>query len=410
MSLHAISASRHGSRHGLLEAGTRFLIYPQAPVLPGIHGPEVVWVSSPAGTVGPGPSDRRMYVVDPIRKSPYDGEHLPPFRGARRPPVQPGPTGHFDHIDPRQRDFLAAHCYGSLRFVLDVWEKYLGATLPWHFEEHFERLEIVPLVLWNNAQCGYGYIEFGTHAPGLPGSLPLCLNFDVLAHEIGHALLYTLLGMPAPEGVRPHYVAFHESAADCVAMIAALHFDSVVDRLLTNSRGNIYLPNELNRIGELSSTEQIRNASQSLTIDDVPSTDTPLEALTNAQRHEMSLPLTGAVFDTLVEVFQEILVRERLIGQELDDASRQVTEANAVEIQRAFDLAYRGQEARFKSALLDARDYTARCLARAWQDLDREVTFERAAAAMLRADEELTGGAGREILVDCLEWRHIEPL
>jgi hypothetical protein len=192
-------------------------------------------------------------------------------------------------------------------------------------------------------------------------------------------------------------------------MIAALHFDSVVDRLLTNSRGNIYLPNELNRIGELSNTEQIRNASQSLTIDDVPSTDTPLEELTHVQRHSMSLPLTGAVFDTLVEVFQEILVRERLIGQELDEASRQLTDANAVAIQRAFDLAYLGREAQFKAALLDARDYTARCLARAWQELDGDVTFDRAAAAMLRADRALTGGAGREILVDCLVWRHIEP-
>jgi hypothetical protein len=409
MTLRAVSAHRHGRQAVLPAAGTRFLLYPQAPVLSGIHGPETVWVSPPAGTIGPGPSDARMYVVDPIDKTPYEGEELPPYRGAAHAPALPGPTGHFDHIDLRRREFLAAHCYGTLRFVLDVWEKYFGAALPWHFAAHFDRLEIVPLVRWNNAQCGYGYIEFGTHARGLPGALPLCLNFDVIAHEVGHALIYSLLGMPASPRVPSPYVAFHESAADCVAMIAALHFDSVVDRLLTNSRGNIYLPNELNRIGELSNTEQIRNASQSLTIDDVPSTDTPLEELTHVQRHSMSLPLTGAVFDTLVEVFQEILVRERLIGQELDEASRQLTDANAVAIQRAFDLAYLGREAQFKAALLDARDYTARCLARAWQELDGDVTFDRAAAAMLRADRALTGGAGREILVDCLVWRHIEP-
>ena len=53
-------------------------------------------------------------------------------------------------------------------------------------------------------------------------------------------------------------------------MIAVLHFDSVVDGLLRTSRGNIYLPNELNRIGELSDTEQLRIASHSLTLADVP--------------------------------------------------------------------------------------------------------------------------------------------
>ncbi len=408
MRLHAVSAHHHG-RQPLAKRGTRFRIYPQTPVLPGVHEPETVWVSSPAGSIGPGPSDRRMYVIDPVDKAPYGDEELPPYRGSIYAPATPGPTGHFDHIAPGHREFFSAHCYGTLRFVLDVWEEYLGTAVPWHFAAHFDRLEILPLVRWNNAQCGYGFVEFGTHSPGLPGAPPLCLNFDVIAHEIGHALIYSLLGMPATGQVRAAYVAFHESAADCVAMIAALHFDSVVDRLLTNTRGNIYLPNELNRIGELSNTDQIRNASHSLKVDDVPSLDTPLEALTNLQRHDMSLPLTGAVFDTLVEVFQEILVRESLIGQDLDDASRQVSDADAVEIQRAFDLAYLGREAEFKTALLDARDYTANCLARAWQDLDRDVSFGRAAAAMLRADNALTGGAGREILMDCLSWRGIEP-
>jgi hypothetical protein len=408
MSLHTVSALRHGSA-ALVEGGTRFLLYPQAPVLAGGGAPEAVWVSPPAGSVAAGPADARMYVVDPIEKSPYGDEYLPPYRGPTHAPAEPGPDGHFDHLDPGCREFLAAHAYGTLRFVLDVWEKYFGTVLPWHFAAHFPRLEIVPSVRWNNAQCGYGYIEFGTHAPGFAGAQPLCLNFDVLAHEIGHAFIYSLLGMPAAQQMHAQYVAFHESAADCVAMLSALHFDSVVDRLLTQTRGNIYLPNELNRIGELSDTKQIRNASHSLTLDDVPALDTPVHRLSNRQRHDMSLPLTGAVFDVLVEVFQEILVLERLIDPALDQASRQLADTPAAQIQRAFDAAYLGQEARFKAALLDARDYMGRCLVRAWQGLDAGVTFSGAAAAMLCADLELAGGAGREILIDCLTWRGIDP-
>ena len=80
---------------------------------------------------------------------------------------------------------MAAHMYGTLRFVLDVWEKYFGGPIPWHFEEDQRRLELVPLVEWNNAHSGYGFIETGFARPTEPDRQPFCLNFDVLAHELG---------------------------------------------------------------------------------------------------------------------------------------------------------------------------------------------------------------------------------
>ena len=73
-------------------SGTRFRLFPQPSFLDSFERAETVWVSSPPGSLGPGPSDDRMYVVDPIGKpSPY-GIHpgprgstdlyLPPWRGA----------------------------------------------------------------------------------------------------------------------------------------------------------------------------------------------------------------------------------------------------------------------------------------------------------------------------------------
>jgi len=73
--------------------------------------------------------------------------------------------------------------YGTIRFVLDVWERYLGSAIPWHFAQDFNRLELVPVVEWNNAQCGYGFIETGFAGAGEMRSHPFCLDFDVLAHE-----------------------------------------------------------------------------------------------------------------------------------------------------------------------------------------------------------------------------------
>jgi hypothetical protein len=395
-----------GEHHG---RGTRFLLYPQPSVRASSGEPETVWVARQPGSIGPGPSDERMYVIDAVGKDrPYDFPHLPPYRGAHSPPLRPGRDGHFDHLDPSSREFMAAHMYGTLRFVLDAWDRYFGAPIPWHFAADLPRLELVPLVEWNNAHSGYGFIETGFARPGEPDPQPFCLNFDVLAHELGHAFLYGLLGTPPADQVSAEYIAFHESASDCVAMIAVLHFDSVVDRLLERTRGNIYLPNELNRIGELSETEQIRLASQSLTLADVPDLHTPVAELSQPQRHAMGLPLTGAVFDILVEVFQEMLVRDGLISRELDQLSRQEENAPADAIQERFDRAYSGQHDKFKNVLLDARDYIGHCLAAAWRTLSWDVRYAEVAAALLSADQELTGGAGKEIMLESLLWRGIE--
>jgi hypothetical protein len=329
-----------------------------------------------------------------VGKQPYwDASQAPPYRGPRNPPVQPGPDGHFDYLtDCGSREFMAAHMYGTVRFVLDVWERYFGGPVPWHFAADHPRLELVPLADWDNAHSGYGFIETGysRRSEQAPQPHPFCLNFDVLAHELGHSFIYSLLGVPPAERVPTEYLAFHESAADCVAMIAMLDFDSTVDRMLVRSRGNIYLPNELNRIGELSETTQIRLASNSLKL-------------------QMSLPLTGAVFDILVDVFQNLLVEDGLISRELDSMSRPETRvADETAVQAAFDRAYRGRHNSFKRALLDARDYLGKCLAMAWRNLTWASGYADVAKAMLDADARVSGGAGREIILESLLWRGIK--
>jgi hypothetical protein len=303
---------------------------------------------------------------------------------------------------------MAAHMYGTLRFVLDVWEKYFRGPLPWHFADHQPRLELVPIVNWDNAHSGYGFIETGYARPRDPDPQPFCLNFDVLAHELGHSFIYQLLGTPPLGQASAEYLAFQESAADCVAMIAAMHFDSVVDRLLIRTSGNIYLPNELNRIGELSENKEIRLASQSVRLTDVPDLRTPAARLSQPQRHAMSLPLTGAVFDMFVDVFQRLLVEDGLITRELDAMSRPgLSPARQAVVQKEFDRAYAGRHDDFKRVLADARDYIGRCLAMAWRSLRWDVSYAAVAAALLDADRRLAGGAGQSLMSESLEWRGI---
>src|SRR5512146_1719433 len=107
------------ARAALAQSGTRFRLFPQSPSLKAYRNPETVWVSPQPGTIGPGPSDDRMYVIDAIDKQHYEYPYLPPHRGRKRPPVFPDRDGHFDYLRVDEPGFRSAHMYGAVRRVLD---------------------------------------------------------------------------------------------------------------------------------------------------------------------------------------------------------------------------------------------------------------------------------------------------
>lgn len=390
-------------------SGTRFSLYPQAPVLKAV-ALETVWLSPPPGSIRPGPSDDRMYVVDAVAKVPYEFPYLPPHRGPANPPVAPGPGGHFDHLAPGDPGFAAAHMYGTLRRVLDIWEGYFGRPIAWHFRDRFPRLELVPVVDWDNAHSGYGFIETGQGETEDGERHPYCLNFDVLAHELGHSILFAEVGTPQRAALTAEYRGFQESAADLFAVVAALHFDSVVDRLLRTTHGNLYALNEVSDIGELSETEQIRVACNEYRMSDVPDPRTPATALTQPEIHRLGEPLTGAIFDIFVETFQADLIAGGLISEDLAalsygvPADRRQLDA----IARGFARAYRDRHAEFKAVLLSARDYLGTLLVSTWSGLSPEfLRFAEVGLALITADRALTGGRRAGIIRESLAWREI---
>ncbi|GAA4959247.1 hypothetical protein [Actinoplanes utahensis] len=397
----------------LAESGTKFRIFPQPRFLtkegtdePLFAEPEVVVLSVEPAAMQPGPADDRMFVVDAIGKQPYNSFFRPPFRGSARPPVRPAENGHFDHLDPDSREFKAATMYATVRRVLDIWEDYFGRTIQWHFESDFARLELIPLIEWDNAQSGYGFLEFGfgrKENGTIDHDRPFCENFDVLAHELGHSIIFAEVGVPASpfdEGV--DYGGMHESAGDLVAIVASLHFHSLVDQLLDSTKGNLLTVNGLDRVGELSNSREIRVALNSRRMSDV-----------SDQPHERSLPLTGAIFDTMVEVFQQDLVDRKLITEDLRNRSTHLpgNEADLRQIQGEFATAYAGNESAFKESLLMARDYLGRLLAITYSSISADfLTYHGMLRAILDADRELTMGAHAQIIRECFAWREIAPV
>lgn len=383
------------------EFGTRVRLFPQAPFLTGFAEPEIVWLSPPAGSIAPGPADDRMYVVDAIDKDePYAFPYLPPYYGPARAPVEPDENGHFAHFAPDSREFLAVHMYGSVRRVLDIFESYLGRRIEWPFRPDYPRLEIIPLINWDNAQSGYGYIEFGRFS--LPEGVihPYGLNFDVIAHEIGHTIVFSLVGFPAAGPMPLIFRAFHEACADITALIGLLHFDSVLDRLLRACRGNIYTINELNRLAEISETKQIRLASNNARMWEV-----------GTEPHDLSRPLTGACFDIIVYFYASELRERGLIPSGLWAKAYETNTlgTSADEVSQTFARLYENRHFAFKAALMAARDLFGRCLVTAWQSIPPDrLTFETFGTALLDSCRDISGERHLDEIRDIFRWRGIE--
>ncbi|MBO1908632.1 hypothetical protein J4G37_27555 [Microvirga sp. 3-52] len=380
--------------------GTRFLIYPQVPIIAGYERPETVWISTPRGQVAAGPSDHRMYVVDPLLgKAPYQFPSLPPLPGDSYPPVEPGPDGHFDHISIGSREFIAVHCFACVRRVLDICESYLGHEIPWFFSSTYERLEIIPRLSWNNAQSGFGFLELGEDDTR-EEALPFALNFDVIAHETGHLILLGVIGMPDNPESQPDFLAFHEAASDFIALLGLLHFDSALDKILRRTKGNLLISNELDRLAELMDEKQIRTASHSLRLTEV-----------GMEVHDRSRPFTGGLFDSLVEIYHLLLLERGLVDldtRSIDYLRRDLSQSDVEQFLLSGQSGYALHHFAYKAALTEARDLIGEAFTKSWLRLDcSQLSLRAAAEAFLAAFEAGRGWRFTDRVYENFRWREI---
>ncbi len=396
--------------------GTRFRLYPQPKVLEGFEEPQIVYVNSPPGSIKAGPEDDILRVIDAVDKVPYnESGEWPPYTGPRHEAAaEPGPDGHFDRIRPGTRAFSAAAMFATVRFTLDVWERYFGRKLGWYFRDAYPRLELIPRVETDNAWSRFGYLECGF--PEYPDDRdnPYAENFDVVAHEIGHCMLREVIGNPmhrnvigTPFRTMPvEFRAHDEAAADLVALVASLHFDTVVEALLRATRGNLFSGNVLTRIGELSKQrEEIRIAFNNQKMSNVKWHADPVE-----YKYRLSEPFTGGAFDVLVEIYLRNLIEREVLPEKL--VKRTLARAHRHDRAGRAEIAavYEANEKQFAAALVDARDYFGRMLAWAWTrtSLDN-VSFPGVVDNLIKADQELGTGKHRNAIRRSFEWRQILP-
>ncbi len=160
--------------------------------------------------------------------------------------------------------------------------------------------------------------------------------------------------------------------------------------------------NELDRFAELSPHDQIRIASN----------DVKLSEFSAGwdDEHALSQPLTGAFFDIVVDIFQELLVERGLIPRDVAEETRRVRSEpeHAEVVQPYFDAAFAGQSDGFRAALMDARDYVGVALAETWKRLTADdFAYLNVATMFTAVDQMMSGGHHRRAIVESFDWREI---
>ncbi len=221
----------------LQQATVPMSVLAQDPEISIADRPMMTTVPVPAGRLQSGPANQRFHVVD------VGGRGVP-----AEPPVSLHPAGHpWTYVDEwsspdlsdvaGERAFRAQNVFAIASHTLALFEQHLGRRVPWR--SGWPQLYLVPKgALGANAAYTpnrhavvFGYLP----ALGKQGAVYACLSYDVVVHEVTHAIL---------DGLRPRYVepglpdqlAFHEALADLVAMLSVFELDDVAARLLRGNR------------------------------------------------------------------------------------------------------------------------------------------------------------------------------
>jgi len=205
----------------LTQATVPMTVLVQDPLAGDRAGPVTVALPVPAERLQRGPRGHRFHVVD-VALGRLE---------ARRPVILHDPPDPWTYVDrwaekptdrlAGDRAFRAQNVYAVAAHTLALFEQHLGRPVPWHWGS--PQLFLVPEALTRPVACysrEHRAVLFGRKtALGDAPSVHASLSFDVIAHEVSHAVL---------DGLRPRYtdpglsdpLAFHEALADLVAMLS----------------------------------------------------------------------------------------------------------------------------------------------------------------------------------------------
>ena len=131
------------------------------------------------------------------------------------------------------REFRAQNVFAVAAHTLALFERHLGRPMPWH--SGGPQLYLVPQAMSRPMRSTPASTTLSSSASCPPSGTPAlytALSYDVIAHEVSHAILDGLRPRFTEPGL-PDQLAFHEALADLVAMLSVFDLDGVAEHLLT---------------------------------------------------------------------------------------------------------------------------------------------------------------------------------
>ncbi|MCB9453209.1 MAG: hypothetical protein H6672_17390 [Anaerolineaceae bacterium] len=281
------------------------VVYPQDPF---VGDPEVRQMN--AVDIQPGLMNTRVFVRDSIVK-----------------PAQPDDEGNYLYW-PGTSEFDQVNAFYYTTFTLRMYERYAQRSLPWSFPA--PRLAVDPHV-GDGANAFYSEQDrlLGFHSFHVDGTFVYAAqSADVVTHEAGHAVLDGLRDL-FNESFGLGASAFHESFGDMTAVLVALHDDSLIQRLLEWTGGNLRISSFLSTLAEQMTVtlrkEEVRashiqghtiylrntlNTFHAKPFDELLAEVEHPENELSREPHNYSRLFSGAFYDILVGIYERIKEEE----------------------------------------------------------------------------------------------------
>ncbi|MEW5820765.1 MAG: hypothetical protein AB1782_11280 [Cyanobacteriota bacterium] len=257
----------------------KYLAYPQDPLV--TPEPELYSVK---GEVVPGPESNRIKINHHSEKA------------------QPSANGNYI-ADVNTPQFDRVNVFAFTQKVLNMYEQALGRKIHWAFNS--EQLKSDPLAgvtmnayySRNEQTTKFFYFDSRTNPTEKCYTSKMA---DVVTHETGHATL---------DGLRPSYIgwghhggAIHEGFSDTTAMLVAMENDTVLDKVIEQTKGDLRKENLIASLAEqfgkavYGDKLYLRNAINELTLGDYNS------GRESKQVHNFGRLLAGTNYSILSEM------------------------------------------------------------------------------------------------------------
>ena len=248
---------------------------------------------------------RTTYIHSQVEAGPKD--HLITIQDM--PTVYPDMQNDFLFIpEENPHMFDAVHTFAVVRQVVTIFERALNRVgneeaFSWQWGD--QPIKVFPRAghdinaYYSRTEQALRFFYFHSNTDEKQPLVFTCRSYDIIAHEVGHAVLDALRPGYLTSG-NPQAGGLHESFGDLTAIFTMLAQMDVCEAIIAESKANLhaksFFPAVAEQFGEALYGHRLglRNADNDLKLSDVSN-----------QVHDLSQVFTGAIYDILADMFED---------------------------------------------------------------------------------------------------------